>query len=148
MTTAMTNNRLDEIRRRNGAGYDGYPLKTALAVLEHDIGYLLQLLAARPAVAGYAREVAEKAVNQIAVGAWQYCSRQWAIEMFSEALTTHAIQRYREEVEAAMKASCEYCRDGIELADNGSQHIWPGPSPRQWDYCEAVAIRALLQESE
>lgn len=31
-------------------------------------------------------EIATKVVNQIAVGAWQYCSRQWVIGLVTEAL--------------------------------------------------------------
>lgn len=32
------------------------------------------------------REIAEKIVNQIAVGAWQFCSRGWVLEMIDQAL--------------------------------------------------------------
>ena len=31
-------------------------------------------------------EIATKVVNQIAVGAWQYCSRQWVIGLVTDAL--------------------------------------------------------------
>lgn len=40
-----------------------------------------------------ARELAEQVMNQVAVGAWQFCSREWNIQNCAEAITTYANQR-------------------------------------------------------
>lgn len=152
----MIDNRLDEIRHWRSSYIDPLvSLQRAFGYIDH----LLQLLDTGPAVAGDAQLLAKEVtdamyerrfpiINGMQIVSTSSDPKKVLTDHIAAAITTHANQRYREGVEAAMKAVCSYCRDGIELAENNTQHIWPGPWPRQWDYCEAVAIRALLQESE
>lgn len=56
-----------------------------------------------------ARETAERIVNQIAVGAWQYCSRQWVVDAIEAALLARderAVTIIREH-QASDKDKCE-----------------------------------------
>lgn len=103
----MTNNRLEEIRARNReslASTGSISLYTHPSAVR-DIEYLLSLLDARPTVAADARELATEIMNQIAVGAWQFCSREWNIENCAQRITAYVNQRgeqqWREGVEAA-----------------------------------------------
>ena len=79
-------------------------------------------------------EIATKVVNQIAVGAWQYCSRQWVIGLVTEALRN---ERERCAKVADIKAAYHVLRHAEFLS--GHARVAAGHSGSKAEACSEVA---------